>query len=208
MAPYMTTIPAKEIIISASFRMFKCSMFNRAGDCQNSFGVHAWKTSRKIDATRHLKISSNYKFVGDFEPMPWSGSHIDVHNITLKIDMEGYSGIYLAFEGNKGTLILKKVTAYYVVCRKDYKDRLIRFQLTPVPNSKMRVERVAGFCARNAVHAEDKGTIAMSCYANATTNVTGLCLCAPGFWWIQKLKECFRKCLKGEVFCQKSLMFT
>ena len=198
MAPYVNTVPAKEIFVAASFRMFKCSTFNTY--CQHRFGVYAWKTSRKIDATRHLKISSNYKFVGDFEnntAMPSYKSHIDVHSVTLKIDMEGYSGIYLAFEGNKATLILEKVTAYYMACRKDYKDRLIRFQLTPVPNSKIRVERVAGFCARNAVHAEDKGNIAMSCYSNATTNVTGMCLCAPGFWWIQKLKECFCKCLRG-----------
>ena len=202
MAPYMSTIPANEITVAASFRMHKCSAVFSQG-CQHGFGVYVWKTSRKIDAGRHLQISSNYKFVGDFEnntAMP-SGyrSYIDFHNITLKIGMEGYSGIYLALEGNKACVRIERVTAYYIACRKDYEDRLIRFQPTPVPDSKMGVENVLGFCAKNAVHAKDKGNIAMSCYANGTTNVTGMCLCAAGFWWIQKQKECLGKCLRGQI---------
>ena len=200
MAPYMSTIPAKEITVAASFRMHKCSAVYSEG-CQHSFGVYAWKRSRKVDTARHLKISSNYKFVGDFKNntvMP-SGykPYIDFHNITLKISIEGYSGIYLALEGNKACVRIEKVTAYYIACRKDYQDRLIRFQLTPVPNSKMGIERVLGFCVKNAVHAKDKGNIAMSCYANGTTNVTGMCLCAAGSRFIQQSKECLRKCLSG-----------
>lgn len=195
--PYINTVPAKVINVAASFKIHKCCSFLPSEECYHSFGVYAWQTSRKNDTTRHMKISDDYKFAGNFKnntAMATCPPYFkDFHNVTLKIGMKGYPGLYLAFEGNKACVRIDKVTAYYSACLQEYKDRLIRFQITPLPNSTMRVVRVRGFCTKNTVHAKDKGEIAMSCYANGTSNVTGMCQCAPGFRWIQSYKECVRK---------------
>ena len=195
MVPYIKTAPANEITIQASFRMEKCYTHE---DCWYSFGVYAWKTSRNVSSTWEKKMSSDFKFAGRLETdaadYTFENNRFKFfRDIKLKIEMEGNSGIYLAFDGSEAIVRIDKLTAHYKICPQEFKNGMMKFPRTPAPNSTMKVERVSGFCAKSTVPAKDKRNIALNCYADGTSNVTGICICAPGFLWSQPLRECLCK---------------